>query len=636
MYSSFKLRVQNNGFFSGYINATRGVHQGGPASNAIFLCVAEMLALMLRQDTHIHGIFIKNIIHFLNQFADDMDLMLKNSQSSLDRVLQHITRFHDSTGFTLSYEKTSIYRVGAMKRSSAKLYTQPDVKWADNINVLGIHICSEMEELMETNYGRLIEKTLRITEDWGHRNISLLGKINIVNTLIASLFVYKLSVLPTPPSKIIKTFDTIIQKFLWNGHKPKISMDVLQSSKEDGGAKLVDIVVKDASLKAAWVKTLLCDQYPQDMVYEILGVKLKPECMLWCCNLHQSDVDLVVQPSRNKFWKDVLRSWCKYHYRERPEETEEDEIIWLNSQIRSDRKPICWEQCSKQGLLYVSQLIRNGSYITYDDAKTKFGVSLMQYNILKSAIPRQVKEHVCKRNDPVFRDPRFAKYMAHDKTSAYVYGQLISGHQAIINRLVEKWRKQVPEEIDAEMLIKCFNQIKLTTKVMKHRSFQYRLLHGAIITNRELCRWKIKESDVCTFCASSCENYIHLFLECPRVSPVWAKAKTTAKLLNPDDGFAITFSNIIFDRVSEDPRSINNFICLICKQYIYRQRCLQKDLCASEFERLVFENKNIEKYYAVKNNKLKSFYNRWEKAMLCNSSTQTLLEQLTDMDMPQV
>ena len=114
LYKDFMLKVQNGGFFSSDIKVSRSVHQGGPASNAIFLCVAELIAVCLRTDNEIRGIYVKNIIKTLSQYADDMDISIKNCQKSMDKVLYHLEQFRKNTGFELSYEKTSLYRVGSM------------------------------------------------------------------------------------------------------------------------------------------------------------------------------------------------------------------------------------------------------------------------------------------------------------------------------------------------------------------------------------------------------------------------------------------------------------------------------------------------------------------------------------------
>ena len=256
MYTAFCLKVQNNGEFSTSFVVSRGVHQGGPASNGIFLCVAELIAISLRNDSLIQGIFVKQILHFLNQYADDLDLMLKNTQDNLDRVLLKIQEFHDSTGFTLSYEKTNVYRVGAMKKSQAKLYTRQELNWTNKINVLGVHIRDDKEELLSVNYDSVFHKSVQTMEAWHNRNVSLLGKINIINSLVASLFVYKMSVLPSLPEDFVNKIEQKVNNFLWNSHKPKIPLAVLQMNKEDGGAKLVNLRIKDISLKATWVKLI--------------------------------------------------------------------------------------------------------------------------------------------------------------------------------------------------------------------------------------------------------------------------------------------------------------------------------------------------------------------------------------------
>ena len=92
-------------------------------------------------------------------------------------------------------------------------------------------------------------KTATILEQWKHRQLSLEGKILIVNTLIASLFVYKMTVLPTMPDCYIKEIYALINKFIWNGRKPKITLAQLQKNIDCGGLKLVKFENKDAALK---------------------------------------------------------------------------------------------------------------------------------------------------------------------------------------------------------------------------------------------------------------------------------------------------------------------------------------------------------------------------------------------------
>ena len=115
LYTDYTIQVQNNGNFTDKIFIERSVHQGGVNSVYLFLCVAEILAINLRQNKHIHGVVIDGLENLLNQFADDMDVSSMYTQESLDNVLDTIDSFHHSTGFTLNYDKTKLYRVGSLE-----------------------------------------------------------------------------------------------------------------------------------------------------------------------------------------------------------------------------------------------------------------------------------------------------------------------------------------------------------------------------------------------------------------------------------------------------------------------------------------------------------------------------------------
>ena len=59
----------------------------------------------------------------------------------------------------------------------------------------------------------------------------------------------------------------------------------------------------------------------------------------------------------------------------------------------------------------------------------------------------------------------------------------------------------------------------------KFRSFQYRVLQRALVTNIELKKWQIKESDLCTNCGEFRETISHLLVECEYSKELWDKVK---------------------------------------------------------------------------------------------------------------
>ena len=56
---------------------------------------------------------------------------------------------------------------------------------------------------------------------------------------------------------------------------------------------------------------------------------------------------------------------------------------------------------------------------------------------------------------------------------------------------------------------------------------------------------------------------------------------------------------------------IVNFVCLLAKQYIYRQRCLSQEINMVHFKRYLSQIESMEKYIAVKNNREYKHYLKW-------------------------
>ena len=86
LYNDISSCVVNNGFYSGYFKLTRGIRQGCPISALLFLLLAEIIAINLRQNDNIEGIAINGITFKVKMLADDTSLMLKD-MASVERAI---------------------------------------------------------------------------------------------------------------------------------------------------------------------------------------------------------------------------------------------------------------------------------------------------------------------------------------------------------------------------------------------------------------------------------------------------------------------------------------------------------------------------------------------------------------------
>ena len=192
-----------------------------------FQNISEIMAHKLRNNEKIKGVTIGKIEYLISQFADDTDLYLTFEQETINEVFSTLTGIEANTGLRVSYEKTTMYRIGSITDSNAKMFTTRKVNWSnDYVNTLGVDLFNDPEK-REANITDIINKMKVVSNIWYYRNMSLSGKIVVINTLMASLYVYRMQVLPVISENMIHEIEAEILHFLWRNKKPKIPLRIL-------------------------------------------------------------------------------------------------------------------------------------------------------------------------------------------------------------------------------------------------------------------------------------------------------------------------------------------------------------------------------------------------------------------------
>ena len=115
----------------------------------------------------------------------------------------------------------------------------------------------------------------------------------------------------------------------------------------------------------------------------------------------------------------------------------------------------------------------------------------------------------------------------------------------------------------------------LVSRVTEHTftdigySFQYQFLHRTISTNYLLEIWKIKESNLCSFCNIHPETLCHLCLQCHVTNDIIVQF-TNWWPQNTNSNLRLTNTDIVFGFPLRDPYHVllNTFLLTI-KQYIF-------------------------------------------------------------------
>lgn len=98
-----------------------------------------------------------------------------------------------------NFGKCTVMRIGSLRGTDFGLQCQAPVKWCNgSVDVLGIHIPDNPKDLVKINYDRKLEKIEKVLQPWKGRNLTLQGKVKMINTFIIPQFIYLLMALPSP------------------------------------------------------------------------------------------------------------------------------------------------------------------------------------------------------------------------------------------------------------------------------------------------------------------------------------------------------------------------------------------------------------------------------------------------------
>ena len=167
---------------------------------------------------------------------------------------------------------------------------------------------------------------------WRYRALSIIGKIQVVNSQVSSLATYKLMCLPNPPAEFYEQYHQQIRDFLWNGKISKIAHDKIIQMYEHGGLKLVDL--KNMSLKAGWVYRS-CTSYAMHGYSPILAMFPIKSPMIWECYTSHSNFDNMQEMKHCTLPYQVWSSWAQVNVMT-PQNVSDvlDQNLWFNTHIK--------------------------------------------------------------------------------------------------------------------------------------------------------------------------------------------------------------------------------------------------------------------------------------------------------------
>ena len=140
------------------------------------------------------GIKINEMKIKIIQMADDTTMFVEDS-ASLKKVLQIISLFHMFTGLKLNKTKTKAMWLEKSRNSDDKPL---GLKWVNEVHSLGIFFSYNTDYVIEKNFTDKSKTFKCILDLWSQCDLSLIGKIAILNSLAFSIITYQCCSVDSP------------------------------------------------------------------------------------------------------------------------------------------------------------------------------------------------------------------------------------------------------------------------------------------------------------------------------------------------------------------------------------------------------------------------------------------------------
>jgi len=524
MYYDIESTVINNGKTGIFFKLQRGVRQGCPLSAYLFITTIELLAIQIRENKNIKGIKLGQEEIKISLLADDITLLL-NDTKSITIILNTLNIFHKCAGLKINLDKTFAKYIGKLKDND---YYPHGLSWIKTpIYTLGINIVESEEQNYKLNFKQKINNLKTTLNIWKQRNLSIKGKVTIINNLALSPLIYLSSITHTP-EKAIKEINNLIQNFIWNNSTAKISQKTLIQQINKGGLKLSHYQTKIESLRLTWVKRLTSKSNH--------NWKIIPKLYFKCDNLYtyfDANHQLLNKSKIPNFYKDIHSIYMK-HFKKEPNNINEilNQSLWLNNNIKMNNTYIYHKHWGGKNINKIRDLIDEyGCFLNHNQIYDKYKLKINYLDLLQvqKSIPKtwiyelKNQTHILsnKQSDLTIKINNINKPIHLIKCNEF-YWHIIN-QMNFTDKSSSKWKKTINtinnNNFNWEKIFSLSFNIIRETKV---QSLQFRIIHKTIQCNEWLHKLTIKPSSICEFCNNSeIDTITHFFINCQICKTFW-------------------------------------------------------------------------------------------------------------------
>ncbi|MEG2810834.1 MAG: reverse transcriptase family protein, partial [Akkermansia sp.] len=276
LFFSTRVHININGNITSPFTASRGLRQGDPLSPLLYNIALDPFLRLLSQDSSFPGFSFELPIPLLPPdpsvtvvppplkvlaYADDTLVFLRD-QSDFLRLQHHLDTYCSATNAKLNFSKTEVFPLSGIPNPEWKSFLQSFniTTWYDrtsstHLRYLGYPIFFSTAQ-KNSFFDTLLQKITTACQIHSQRQLSIRGRVTILNSLILSRLWHVLRLFPLNQTHYTK-LKGIISKFINNPCFPKLSFSTLVSSRSVGGLGVLDPAIQVRKMQWRWLCPLL-------------------------------------------------------------------------------------------------------------------------------------------------------------------------------------------------------------------------------------------------------------------------------------------------------------------------------------------------------------------------------------------
>ena len=186
--------------------------------------------------------------------ARDFFVSKVRKEKSLSEAVVELDWLAKISGLNINFSKTQVIWFGNKKYSEEVSCPGRNLTWGmTSFKLLGVNFDIYLTKLEKINFEEFFLQTKQLIKQWSRRNLTVIGRITVVKTLILPLFNHLFLSLPNPSNEIVKKINELLYSFIWNSPVCRVKKEILQNNYDNGGLKMINLNAFILSLKSTWI-----------------------------------------------------------------------------------------------------------------------------------------------------------------------------------------------------------------------------------------------------------------------------------------------------------------------------------------------------------------------------------------------